>query len=150
LSKRTAENSSIFEEILIPSQKFELIAGVPDVFAAVDGSHVLLIRPECWTGLYNRKGVPSLNVQALVDAHTRIMSLSIRFGSCNDKQLWSDSQIGRSITSLLPWDKHLLGDAIYCLRKYMMTPFDAETKDPLERNYNYRHSRTRITVERCQ
>jgi hypothetical protein len=54
-----------FENI---AEEFEQVASFPDVYGAVDGSHVLLNRPESWQGIYNRKGVPSLNCQAVVDA----------------------------------------------------------------------------------
>ena len=33
------------------SAEFEQIAGVPDVVGEVDGSHVLLNRPEVWIGI---------------------------------------------------------------------------------------------------
>ena len=131
------------------ADEFEKIAGFPNVYAAVDGSHILRNRPENFTGWYNRKGVPSYNIQGVVDAKCRFMSLSIRHGCCSDKKLWNDSNFGRKIQDFLPWDKHVLGDSIYTLRPWLLTPYSHETSDRTERRYNYRHSCTRIVVERA-
>ncbi len=60
------------------SSKFEYIAGIPDVYAAVDESHIHYNRPENFEGWYNRKGVVSFNMQGGVDAKARFMSISIR------------------------------------------------------------------------
>ena len=130
------------------SQEFEAIAQFPDVVGAVDGSHILLNRPENWKGMYNRKGVVSLNMQGVVDAKGRFMNISIRHGSVNDKSLWSSSQFGAQIQEIIPSWSHVLGDSIYMLRPWMLIPYDTESKDSSERNYNYRHSVTRIVVER--
>lgn len=131
------------------SEDFEKVAGIPCVAAAVDGTHILLNRPENWIGIYNRKGVPSLNMQGIVDSKAFFMSISIKHGSCNDVQVWNDSSFGRNVESIIPPKTFLLGDSIYKLRPNMMIPYENTTRDSDERRYNYKHSITRNIVERA-
>jgi hypothetical protein len=131
-------------------QGFEEIAGVPDIAAAVDGTHVLVNRPEsAWLGLYNRKGLVSINVQGVVDHRGRFISASVKPGACNDKTLWSDSFFGKNVRSIIPLCTRIVGDSIYSLRPWFMIPYPFETVDKAEKRYNYRLSKTRIIVERA-
>lgn len=53
------ETSSLF---------FEIKTGLPQIIAAIDGSHIPMVPPkEGYSDYINRKGWPSLNLQALVD-----------------------------------------------------------------------------------
>lgn len=45
---------------------------------------------------------------------------------------------------------HFLGDGAYPLRSWLLTPYrDTGRLTPQQRNYNYRHSGTRVTIERA-
>eukprot|EP00475_Leptophrys_vorax_P022345 TRINITY_DN303_c0_g2_i5.p1 TRINITY_DN303_c0_g2~~TRINITY_DN303_c0_g2_i5.p1 ORF type:complete len:441 (-),score=60.18 TRINITY_DN303_c0_g2_i5:83-1405(-) len=129
------------------SRKFEQRSGFPDACCAVDGTHVLIQRP-------NRKGLTSLAVQAVVDADMIFINVSIRPGCCNDKRLLSGSNFGRNMPNLIPAGSHCLGDSGYFLREYLLIPYDnvydADAVDSSEERYfNYKHSCARITVERA-
>ena len=68
---------------------FEKIIRLPDVAACVDGTHILIKRPENYLGLYNRKGVPSVNVQGVVtsnEEHSRFWTESERLKAGFDYQ----------------------------------------------------------------
>ncbi|XP_011691717.1 PREDICTED: uncharacterized protein LOC105452376 [Wasmannia auropunctata] len=49
-----------------------------------------------------------------------------------------------------PADSHILGDAAYEIHQHLLTPFrDNGHLTTVQKNYNYRQSVARVTVERC-
>lgn len=47
-------------------------------------------------------------------------------------------------------NSHILGDAAYEIHQHLLTPYrDNGHLTEKQRNYNYRHSAARVTVERC-
>ncbi|ETV69954.1 hypothetical protein H257_14541 [Aphanomyces astaci] len=50
---------------------------IPGIVGAVDGTLIDIQRPADYDGFYNRNGDPSLNVQAVVDADLRFISVDI-------------------------------------------------------------------------
>ena len=137
-----------FEGWIQVANGFEVIAGFPKVCGAVDGSLFTIERPRDYEGWYCRKGFPALNVQVVVDHRRRFMSFSVRPGSTNDKALFTRSIYGQTLHQLLPHGFHIVADAGYQLFKHVLTPYAVTLNHtPQERNYNYLHSKTRITVE---
>jgi hypothetical protein len=62
--------------------------------------------------------------------------------------VYSRSRFGKTIHKLLPPGKCILADAGYQLYAHCLTPYEIRDDMPSdERNYNYLHSRSRITVE---
>lgn len=56
------------EECKIISQRFEVRSGIPQIILAIDGSHIPITPPsQGRTDFFNRKGWPSLVLQAAVD-----------------------------------------------------------------------------------
>ena len=58
------------------------------------------------------------------------------------------SNFGRSIHTRVPPGCHVLADAGYSARPWLITPYDDSTNDLAERNFNGLHPRARIVVER--
>jgi hypothetical protein len=86
-------------------------------------------------------------VQALVDHKKRFIHISLRPGSFSDKKLFINSPLFKSYNQI-PIGYRFLGDAGYQLMGHVITPYHIFEGMPAEEsNYNYRHSRTRITVE---
>ncbi|GMF39441.1 unnamed protein product [Phytophthora fragariaefolia] len=87
-------------------------------------------------------------MQAVVDHRTMFRSYCIRAGSKNDQALWNQSGLRNNVS--IPAGMHLLGDAGYKIFLHLLTPFEEEeaTNNTKKRRYNYKHSQTRITVER--
>ena len=127
---------------------FEKIAGMSDVYGAIDGSLIRIKRFQNFAGWYCRKGFTAFNMQALVDGRQRFRSYSLRSGSQNDKSLFNHSKLGKTCHKLLPYGGYIVADAGYKLFVHVMTPFAINygMADD-EAHYNLVHSRTRIVVE---
>lgn len=87
-------------------------------------------------------------MQAVVDHRTVFRSYCIRAGSTNGQALWNRS--GLRNNNAIPAGMRLLGDAGYKIFRHLLTPFEDEeaAHNTKKRRYNYKHSQTRITVER--
>lgn len=58
-----------FSEITVIAQEFQHKSKVPHVIGAIDGTHITVLPPPDWYRDYvNRKGWPSLVLQAVVDS----------------------------------------------------------------------------------
>ena len=126
----------------------ERVCNFPDACLAIDGSLIQIERPFDYEGWYCRKGYPAINAQCVVDYKQRFRSYALRPGAENDKGIFNRSEFGRTIHQILPPDKVILADAGYQLYAHCLTPYEIHDKmTPEEKNYNYLHSRTRITVE---
>ncbi|OQR84349.1 hypothetical protein ACHHYP_13503 [Achlya hypogyna] len=103
------------------SAKFEDVVGFPNCFGALDESLVPIKRfTEGW---YCRKGFTAFNVQALVNADLKFMSVSIRSGSQNDKGVYNNSRLGESAHKWLPGGGCFVADAGYKLFSHVLTPY---------------------------
>ncbi|EEY69123.1 uncharacterized protein PITG_05309 [Phytophthora infestans T30-4] len=87
--------------------------GFPLCCGAIDGTLIAINRPQEFEGWYNRKGFPSLNVQAVCDHRKRFTSLDVRPGSWSDAKIFEFSVFGRNIERILPRGHHILADAGY-------------------------------------
>ncbi|ETP06417.1 hypothetical protein F441_17195 [Phytophthora nicotianae CJ01A1] len=130
---------------------FMVRCGYPGVVGAVDGSLLEIDRPEDYEGFYCRKGYPAINIQAIVTASNKFMSVEIRPGSWSDSKCWKHSIIGRNACSVIPAGTHFIGDSGYALLPYLMVPY-AEREEGGElnsqqRRYNFLHSSTRMAIE---
>ncbi|OWZ22551.1 hypothetical protein PHMEG_0002743 [Phytophthora megakarya] len=130
---------------------FQQRAGVPLVCAAVDGTLIEVARFADFEGWYCRKGYPAVNLQAVIDHAQRFISFDLRPGSWSDKKIWAASDFGRRIDEILPSGGFILGDAGYTLSNTVLTPYDSGNHsldlNCCQRNYNFKHSQTRIVVE---
>ncbi|ETV85762.1 hypothetical protein H257_02345 [Aphanomyces astaci] len=144
LPRNSAEWNDV-EQVFFARQK------IPGVVDAVDGTLIEIQRPKDYDGFYNRNGDLSLNIQAVVHAKTRFMSVDIRPGSYSDKKISKTSSFGYSISWKIPKGCFLLGDAGYTLMPWLITPFMAHEEhgnlSKLQKNFNYKDSSTRMSVE---
>jgi len=81
------------EQITANKRAFSAIAGFPNVIGAVDCTHVPIKSPSNNEEAYvNRKGVHTINVQAVCDANMRIIDLVAKWpGSTHDSFVWRNS-----------------------------------------------------------
>ncbi|KAH9067311.1 hypothetical protein Ae201684P_021471 [Aphanomyces euteiches] len=117
---RLPNDSAEWEEI---RRGFEMKAGFPNCYGALDGSLIPIKRFADFDGWYCRKGFPAFNMQAVVDDKLRFRSYSLRSGSQNDKSLFNHSRFGRTCHKVVPVGDCFVGDTGYKLYEHIMTPY---------------------------
>ena len=105
--------------------KFYKIARFPGVIGAIDCTHVAIQSPGGdQAELYrNRKGYFSMNVQAVCGADMKLLSVVARwFGSAHDSTIFTQSALyGRFVNEEFPNNCHLVGDAGYACKSFLLT-----------------------------
>lgn len=133
-------------------QDFYNIAKFPGVIGAIDCTHIRIACPAAdqrarfWCV---RKHMYSINVQAVCDAKMTIINIVARWpGSTHDSRIFRNSKIYTELENEIFGDVHLLGDSGYACLPFLMTPYLVPSSKS-EENYNFAHSKTRTTIERC-
>lgn len=73
-------------------------------------------------------------------------------GSVHDQRVFRQSEVANYLNDeeKFPADSHILGDAAYGIHQHLLTPFRNNGHlTAAQKNYNYRLSAARVTVERC-
>jgi hypothetical protein len=141
---------------------FDAKSGFPQVAGAIDGTHIPIIRPrEHATDYLNRKGYHSVVMQAVVDFRGIFTDVYIGWpGRVHDARIFANSDLCTKGENgqLLPQQSKrmngqdlpvvLVGDPAYPLQTWLMKPYSEHATMPRkQRNFNYRLSKARITVE---
>ncbi|XP_062583873.1 putative nuclease HARBI1, partial [Saccostrea cucullata] len=145
--------------ILLPSanerqeimDKFEQKQNFPGVLCALDGTHIAIKAPKNHPETYvNRKGFYSIILQGICREDLRFIHCIAGWpGSCHDAKVFKNTDIWENGLAVCG-NGHFLGDGAYPLRSWLLTPYrDTGHLTPQQRNYNYRHSGTRVTIERA-
>ncbi|XP_066581986.1 putative nuclease HARBI1 [Prorops nasuta] len=96
----------------------------------------------------NRKGLFTLNVQAICDAEMKFLDLVVRWpGSTHDSTIFNASRIHAKFINNEIKDCFLVGDSGYACTNFMMTPL-LRTNNRSEELYNESQIRTRNVIER--
>ncbi|CAK1599878.1 unnamed protein product [Parnassius mnemosyne] len=137
----------------------------PNCVGSLDGKHVMLFCPNnAGTSFYNYKGRHSVVLLALVDANYKFIAVDVgAFGRNSDGGVFAESKLGTSLatnTADIPADTPLenggepmphviIGDQAFPLKPYLMRPYSKEavSHNANKKNFNYRLSRARRTVE---
>lgn len=134
---------------------FEGKKGFPGVIGAVDGTHIPIKAPKHNHEHYiNRKGFFSVQLQVICDPDLFITDVFCGYpGSVHDARVFRNSPICREVEvnpdNYFPGNTHILGDAAYPLKRWLLTPFrDNGHLTAQQRRYNFAHSSTRMVVER--
>ena len=143
-------------------QEFETLWGFPQVVAALDGTHIPILKPtECPSDYYNCKGFYSILIQGVVDSQGCFIDVNIGWpGKVHDARVLANSTFYHKATSgnlFSDWKRVIngvevpllvLGDPGYPLLPWLMKPFtDNGHLTAAERHYNYCQSRARMVVE---
>ena len=141
---------------------FDAKSGFPQVAGAIDGTHIPIIRPQVnATDYFNRKGFHSLVMQAVVDFRGVFTDVYIGWpGRVHDARIFSNSDLylKGSNGQLFPDQTRtinghslpivIVGDPAYPLLPWVMKPYPEYAGMPQkQRNFNFRLSKARITVE---
>lgn len=118
----------------------------PTAIGALDCTHIRIQKPAVHGDEYiNRKGVPSLNIQATCDQNYTFTSIEARWpGSVHDSRIWRNSPVRQ----LMQRTTHtvLLGDSGYGIQPWLMTPFINPVNDA-QKDFNTLLTRERVIIE---
>lgn len=137
---------------------------MPNCFGAIDGKHIRIkCPPNSGSCYYNYKKYFSIVLLAICDHLYRFKLVDIgAYGGNSDGGIFDASIIGKSLKNSqlnLPEDNATLpgsdisipgffiGDAAFPLITRIMKPYSASDLTEPQRNFNYRHSRARRTIE---
>lgn len=133
------------------AQSFLQKTGFPGIVGCIDGSHIPIPGPLKHRAAYiNRKGFPSMQVQAVCDDNLRFLDIFAGWpGSVHDARVFRNSPLCRLLEEgHVHGDNHLLGDSAYALTEYMVVPFrDNGHLAEEQETYNTRHSSARMVIE---
>ena len=136
-------------------EKFEEKRNFPGVLGAIDGCHIPIKGPQNHHEQYiNRKGFHSVQLQVICDPYLKFVDVFCGYpGSVHDARVYRNSPFHREVEfnpgNLFPGNSHIIGDAAYPLKTWLLTPFrDTGHLAAQERQYNFAHSSTRMVVER--
>ncbi|XP_063425421.1 putative nuclease HARBI1 [Mytilus trossulus] len=129
---------------------FYRLSGFPNVLGAIDGTHVRIQAPsEDESSFVKRKGVHSVNVQAVCDAKGKFTNINANWpGSSHDSNIFRTSQVCTYMEQNGGWANGvLLGDSGYPCRPFLMTPYQNRVLDH-QKKFNRCHCSTRSVIER--
>ncbi len=130
---------------------FQQRKGFPGIVGAIDGSHIAICAPNDNPASYvNRKSFHSLVLQGVCREDMRFIHCSSGYpGSVHDARVLRSSDLwdrGR----VLCGNGHLIGDAAYPVKQWLLTPFrNNGHMTPEQTHYNYCLSNSRVTIERA-
>ena len=83
------------QEITANKLAFHNIAGFPNVIGAIDCTHIRIKAPtEAEDAFVNRKGVHTINVQAICDANMKLVNVVAKWpGSAHDSFIWRNCSL---------------------------------------------------------
>lgn len=136
------------------SQIFERKKNLHHVIGAIDGSHIRINKPHMYAEDYiNRKGYYSVLLQGTVNSKMLFIDIVAgEPGSMHDARMLRKSKlysVAYENPEVLFYNKYaLLGDSAYPSLNWLITPIkDNGHLNEEQRNFNYRHSSTRMVVE---
>lgn len=124
--------------------------GIPRVIGAIDGCHINIKRPKEHVPYCNRKGMTSIVLQRVCDHRKQFVDVFCgEPGSLHDARVLRRSELYEyAYANSIPMNRYLVGDSAYPNLSWLVTPFkDNGNLSPQQRDFNYRHSCTRIVIE---
>lgn len=120
----------------------------PTAIGVIDCTHIGIEKPKLHGDEYiNRRGKPTLNVQATCDAKCMFTSVDVSWpGSVHDSRIWKNSEFRQ--TMMRTDNTVLLGDEGYGIEPWLMVPF-RNPDDAIKRSYNNLLKQERVIIERC-
>lgn len=145
------------DRIAYNSERFYRQCGIRGIIAAIDGSHIKVLKPLLNPNFYyNRKGWFSLNLQAVLDSSMRFINIYAgEPGSLHDARVRRRSPLSRANEErirqqLFPNEPFIIGDSAYPLCDWILCPFkNFGDLTEGQRYFNTQLSRARVIVERA-
>lgn len=148
---------SVTEAIKL-AETLEKKTGMVQIFGAIDGTHIAILPPSNgYRDFVNRKGWPSMVMQAIVDYNYLFRDITMKHpGSVHDASVLKDSNIFKQFHDIIP--KHpriiyncsiplmLAGDPAYPLLPWLLKGYTGSVT-PEQESFNTYLSSSRIFVE---
>ena len=97
----------------------------------------------------NRHDLVSTTLQGICDAHRKFIDVFCGPPSkIHDSRIFQLSSISRTLPETCANVHHILGDAAYLLREYLITPY-RNPQDEGSKKFNQAFSATRVRIENC-
>ncbi|CAN7988265.1 unnamed protein product, partial [Ixodes pacificus] len=134
------------------AEDFQKVSGVPGTVGCIDGSYIATHAPakKIRSTYVNRHHFPSFTLQAVCDRRKRFVDVFTGHPSkVHDGRVFRTSSIAAKLPQICSVDKyHILGDAAYPIREYLLTPYRNYGKQTRkERIFNAKFSGTRVLIE---
>ncbi|KAH8032705.1 hypothetical protein HPB51_001397 [Rhipicephalus microplus] len=127
------------------------VSGMPAVIGCIDGSYVQIQCPanKVASTYCNRHHYLSLTLQAVCDHKRHFLDAFTGTSSkMHDSRVFSLSPLSKNIASVCQGRYHILGDAAYPLREYLLTPYrDYGAMNKQQKGLNFKFSGTRVLTE---
>ena len=127
---------------------------IPGVLSASYGTRIPIkgTKKQQWP-IYKPERFFSAQLQVICDHDLFITDAFCGYqGSVHDARVFRNSPVCRDVESnpvFFPDNTHILGDAAYSLKTWLLTPFRYNGRLTLQWRFNVAHSATRMAVERC-
>ncbi|XP_011858510.1 PREDICTED: putative nuclease HARBI1 isoform X4 [Vollenhovia emeryi] len=132
------------------SQRFG-IAGFPNVLGCIDGTSIKVITPahKIRSTYVNRHDIPSITLQGICDARKRFIDVFTGVpAKIHDSRVLKLSDINENLPAICEGKYHLLGDAAYSIREWLLIPYrDYGNLTNKQREFNKRFCATRVLIE---
>jgi hypothetical protein len=151
------------DQLAIIKAGFESKWGIPQICGAIDCTHIEVELPgnERSTDFFDKDKNYSFTMQAVVDSNTRFLDVFAGFpGVVHDARVFANSGFKREvdegrrlngpsrIIQGVSIPELIIGDAGYTQSVWMLTPLPGHRLAPMYDQYNFKHSSTRMAVER--
>ena len=153
------------EQCIRSVDTFKDLSPLPNLFGAIDGTHIEIMAPENSTvDFFDRKQRYSLGCQGICDGKLKFLSMSAGFpGSVHDSRILRNTWIFQTanegnimqtpvfqlnaLNSIKPF---LVGDAAYPLTDWLIKPFQhSNNMEHHQRAFNLALSQARVCIERA-
>ncbi|KAH7970587.1 hypothetical protein HPB49_011451 [Dermacentor silvarum] len=130
----------------------EELSGVPGVIGCIDGTYINIRCParKVRSTYINRHNDISMTLQAVCDHEKRFLDVTVGNPSkMHDAKTYRNSRLAARLPQICAsGNYHILGDAAYPLRQYLLTPYrDYGKLTSQQKSFNARFSATRVRIE---
>lgn len=146
----TCEHQLHLESQVLFNNVFQ-VSGVPGVVGCIDGTYIAVRCPakKLRSTYVNCHQYPSIALQAICDNKKRFLDVTIgHLSKVHDARVFWTSSFANRLPMICGTEYHMLGDAAYPLREYLLTPLrDYGNMPKQEKDFNKKFSATRVIIE---
>ncbi|XP_062556532.1 putative nuclease HARBI1 [Armigeres subalbatus] len=151
ISKQIIKFPDSEEEKQQVASDFQKVSKFENVIGCIDGSYISIRKPakKIRSTYINRHDMVSITLQGVCDSKKRFLDVCVGSPSkIHDSRIFSLSPLSENLAIICNQRYHLLGDAAYPLREYLLTPYRHDGRmTHKKQKYNLKHSQTRVLIE---